>query len=80
VQESVPLPKPVADVDEAEHVVGHALKADAFGGILALPTHFIFCKDVALLRILAFCRPFLAAKAALAREDRVSRLMHQKPV
>jgi hypothetical protein len=44
----------VANVDEAEHVIGHAVEADAFGGILALPTHFIFCKDVALLRICAF--------------------------
>ncbi len=54
MQESVPFPEPVTDVDEAEHVVGHAVKADAFGRILALRTHFISFKDVALLRICAF--------------------------
>ncbi len=54
MQESVPFPEPVTDIDEAEHVIGHAVKADAFGRILALPAHFIFFKDVALLRICAF--------------------------
>jgi hypothetical protein len=32
----------VADVDEAEHVVGHALAADTFGRFFALIAHFIF--------------------------------------
>ncbi len=76
----MPFPEPVTDVDEAEHVVGHALEADAFGGILALPTHFIFYPVIAVLRILAFCRPLLAAQTALAREDWVSGLMHKQPV
>jgi hypothetical protein len=80
VQESVPFPEPVTDVDEAEHVIGHAVEADACGGFSALFTHFIFYTVIAILRILAFCRPFLAAQTALARKDRVSGLMHQQPV
>jgi hypothetical protein len=48
MQETVPLPEPVADVDEAEHVVGHTLAADAFEQFSACKAHFTFFKDVAV--------------------------------
>jgi hypothetical protein len=83
VQETVPLPEPVADVDEAEHVVGHTLAADAFGQLSACKAHFTFFKDVAVWQICAIGRPFLAAQRALARKTDLAWLamqMIQNPV
>jgi hypothetical protein len=66
MQESMPLPEPVADVDETEHVVVVAVEAIALEGLLALLT-FIFSVDVAIWQIFAVVQPFLATAFAYTR-------------
>jgi hypothetical protein len=54
MQESVPLPEPVADVDETEHVVGVTFKADAFVGFSADIAQLTFFPIVARRMVFAF--------------------------
>jgi hypothetical protein len=63
MQESVPLPEPVADVDETEHVVGVTFKAGAFVGFFALIAQFTFFPIVARKMIFASLQSFQAATA-----------------
>jgi hypothetical protein len=79
MQESGPLPEPVADVDETEHVVGVTFKADAFVGFFALIAQFIFFPIVAWKMIFASLQSFQAA-TTVTRISTDVLFADQKPV